>query len=411
MTSTQVEFRGSQGVNISASIDWPQGAVRAFALFAHCFTCSKDLFASKRVSQALTEHGFAVLRFDFTGLGRSEGEFADTNFSSNVGDLRAAADWLSQTHKAPSLLVGHSLGGAAVLAVAPDIASIRAVATIGAPASADHVLHLFAGDLDEIRANDEAVVDIGGRPFRVKSQFLEDASRINMAKAIVSSRAAKLILHAPLDAIVGIDNAEAIFLSAKHPKSFVSMDDADHLLTNKADAEYAADVIAAWASRFVPALPKPEKPEGHVLVSESGQGLYHLDINASGHHFNADEPVSVGGTDRGATPYDLLGAALGACTTITLRMYANRKKWPVSLIETEVSHDKCHAKDCASENATGKLDVFERRIRLVGELTDEQRERMLKIADMCPVHKTLESTAVVKSELIPIASRDPDYDP
>lgn len=407
MPTTKIEFEGSHGTKIAAAIDWPQGKATAFALFAHCFTCSKDLFSSRRVSAALTEHGFAVLRFDFTGLGKSEGDFADTNFSSNVGDLIAAAKWLETNHKAPALLVGHSLGGAAVLAAMPEITSVKAVATIGAPASAEHVLHLFSGGLDEIQKNNEAVVNIGGRPFKIKNQFIEDASSVNMTSQIARIKAAKLILHSPIDATVGIENAETIFKTAKHPKSFVSLDDADHLLSKKEDAEYAACVIGAWATKFVELPEEPEKPEGHVLVSESGEGTYHLNINASGHHFHADEPASVGGTDRGATPYDLLGAALGSCTTITLRMYANRKKLPVTFIETLVSHDKCHAEDSAADAAAdgakkgAKLDVFTRRIRLVGDLTDEQRERMLQIADLCPVHKTLESTGVVKSELIP----------
>lgn len=403
MASTKVEFEGSQGAPLAAAIDWPQGEVRAFALFAHCFTCSKDLFASRRVSNALTTHGFAVLRFDFTGLGRSGGDFANTNFSSNSADLVAAADWLAKTHSAPSLLVGHSLGGAAVLAVAAEIESVKAVATIGAPADAEHVLHNFSAGLDEIRAKGEAMVTIGGRKFSVKSQFLDDIAGQKLTDNIAKSRAAKLVLHSPIDQTVGIENAEAIFKAAKHPKSFVSLDQADHLLSKKQDAIYAANVIAAWASRYTHEPQEPLKPEGHVVTSESGEGKFHVNINASGHRLSADEPESVGGTNRGPTPYDLLGAALGACTTITLRMYADRKKLPVSFIETIVDHEKRHAEDSAAEGeaSSAKIDVFTRRIKIVGDLSEEQRQRMLQIADICPVHKTLERNAVVNSELLP----------
>jgi uncharacterized OsmC-like protein/alpha/beta superfamily hydrolase len=407
MPSTKITFTGSQDNELAAAMDWPQGEATAFAIFAHCFTCSKDLFASRTLSNALTAHGFAVLRFDFTGLGHSGGEFANTNFSSNSADLVAAARWLTQNHQPPTLLIGHSLGGAAVLAAAGEIDTIKAVATVGAPASADHVLHLFCEGLDEIRDEGEATVEIGGRPFQVKSQFIDDVSGHALTDRISALKAAKLVLHSPVDQTVGIENAEAIFRAVKHPKSFVSLDTADHLLSKRADAIYAADVIAAWASRFTKLPKTPLKPEGHVAVAESGEGKYHLNINASGHFLTADEPESVGGTNRGATPYDLLCAALGACTTITLRMYADRKKLPVTFIETLVDHDKQHAADSAAEGGDQparsaiKIDVFTRRIRIEGDLDDEQRARMLQIANMCPVHKTLEKSSTVNSELLP----------
>lgn len=404
MASTRIEFTGSQGDILAAAIDWPQGEVLACALYAHCFTCSKDIFASRRVSNALTNHGFAVLRFDFTGLGRSGGEFGNSNFSSNIADLIAAAAWLEANQEAPALLVGHSLGGAAVLAAAPLLASVKAVATIGAPADAAHVLHNFGDGVAQIRAEGEAVVSIGGRAFSVKGQFLDDIAEQKLTDAIATSRAAKLILHSPVDATVGIENAEMIFTAAKHPKSFVSLDNADHLLSKKADAIYAADVIAAWAGRFTHAPKQPLKPEGHVAASESGEGKFHLNINASGHRLSADEPESVGGTNRGPTPYDLLGAALGSCTTITLRMYADRKSLPVRQIETLVEHKKHHAEDVDVEGAApgARIDVFTRRIRIDGDLTDEQRQRMLQIADLCPVHKTLVKGSLVHSSLVPM---------
>jgi uncharacterized OsmC-like protein/pimeloyl-ACP methyl ester carboxylesterase len=401
MAGMKVAFENDQGIKISAAIDWPQGETQAFAIFAHCFTCSKDLFATRHVSNELTSHGIAVLRFDFTGLGQSQGEFADTNFSSNISDLVAAANWLEKNYTAPALLIGHSLGGAAVLAAAPDIPSVKAVATVGAPSNAEHVLHQFHASLDEIREKGEAMVDIGGRPFPVKSQFLDDVSGDRLTARIAASKAAKLILHSPIDRIVGIENAEIIFKAARHPKSFVSLDNADHLLSEKSDAIYVATIIAAWASRFISKPKLPLKPEGHVVVAESGEGPFHLNINASGHALTADEPENVGGTNRGPTPYDLLCAALGACTTITLRMYANRKKLPVTEIETLVDHEKHHAQDAAGEGAKGaKVDVFTRRIKISGDLTQEQRARMMQIADMCPVHKTLENKAIINSELM-----------
>ncbi|NOZ31938.1 MAG: OsmC family protein [Alphaproteobacteria bacterium] len=402
MPSTKITFTGSQNTDLAAALDWPQGEATAFAIFAHCFTCSKDLFASRTLSNALTSHGFAVLRFDFTGLGHSDGEFANTNFSSNAADLVAAASWLAKNHQPPTLLVGHSLGGAAVLAAADRIDTIKAVATIGAPASADHILHLFSQGLDEIREAGEATVQIGGRPFTVKSQFIDDVSGEKLTHRIATLKGAKLVLHSPVDQTVGIENAEAIFRAIKHPKSFVSLDTADHLLSKKADAIYAANVIAAWASRFTNLPKAPLKPEGHVAVAESGEGKYHLNINASGHFLNADEPESVGGTNRGATPYDLLCAALGACTTITLRMYADRKKLPVTFIETLVDHEKQHGADSAGEgNApAARIDVFTRRIKIVGDLDETQRQRLLQIANLCPVHKTLENSSTIRSELL-----------
>lgn len=400
--SQKIAFTGALGEPLAAAIDWPKGPTQAFAIFAHCFTCSKDFFASRRISHALTAHGFAVLRFDFTGLGSSDGEFGNTNFSSNAADVVAAADWLAQTHQAPSLLVGHSFGGAAVLAAAPEIPAVQAVATIAAPASADHVLHVIKGGVGAIRERGEAEVDIGGRPFTIKRQFLDDLGGTQLTDRIAKLHAALLIMHAPADQQVGIENAEQIYMAARHPKSFVSLDGADHLLSQHADSIYVADVISAWASRYVPRETKQLQDEGHVIVAESGEGAYHLEINASGHALSADEPEDVGGTNRGATPYDLLSAALGACTTITLRMYATRKKLAVTNIETRVSHSKRHAtdsQDVAAERAT-KVDHFQREILIEGDLDAAQRERMLQIADLCPVHKTLERSSKVESKLV-----------
>lgn len=400
--SQRIEFPGALGNPLAAAIDWPKGPTQAFAIYAHCFTCSKDFFASHRISNALTAHGIAVLRFDFTGLGKSGGAFADTSFSSNAGDIVAAADWLKTNHQAPSLLVGHSFGGAAVLAAAPRIETVRAVASLAAPASVDHVLKVFSRSAEEIRSLEQAEVDIGGRPFTVGRQFIDDIAGTKLTDEIARLRAALLVMHSPTDDRVGIENAEAIFKAARHPKSFVSLADADHLLSDHADAIYVADVIAAWASRYVPRRSDGIVDEGHVVVTESGEGPYHLDINASGHALSADEPEDVGGTNRGATPYDLLSAALGACTTITLRMYANRKKLDVTSIETRVSHSKRHAADSAevAEGQSVPVDHFAREIRIDGAIDDAQRQRMLQIADLCPVHKTLERTSRVESQLL-----------
>ncbi|GLQ17968.1 bifunctional alpha/beta hydrolase/OsmC family protein [Maritalea porphyrae] len=400
-TNQKVEFDGALGERLAAAISWPQGKTRAFALFAHCFSCSKDFVASRRLSNALTEHGFAVLRFDFTGLGRSGGDFSDTNFSTNVQDLIAAASWLEENYDAPSLLVGHSLGGAAVFAAAPEIPSIKAVASIGAPSNSVHVLQQFTCSIEDIEANGEGEVDLGGRPFKIKKQFLDDVRSFDLGAQIAKFRGAKLILHSPVDNVVGIDNAERIFKSAKHSKSFISLDDADHLLTKLEHASYAAEVIAAWAERYIPMEKSDTKNEGHVLAAESGEGKFHLNVDASGHPLTIDEPLAVGGSDRGPTPYDLLAAALGGCTTLTLRMYADRKKWPVNHIETRVEHKKHHAEDCEAcgEGREGRVDVFTRFIHIEGELDKEQRHRMLEIADKCPVHLTLEKSSVIKTLL------------
>jgi len=399
--NTKVEFDGALGDRLAAAISWPQGKTRGFAIFAHCFSCSKDFVASRRVGNALTEHGFAVLRFDFTGLGRSGGDFSDTNFSTNTQDLIAAANWLAENYDAPSLLVGHSLGGAAVLAGAPEIASVKAVATIGAPADAIHILNQFTCSVDEIEANGIGQVDLGGQPFTIKKQFLEDVREFDLPRQISKFRGAKLILHSPIDASVGIENAEMIFKAAKHPKSFVSLDNADHLLTKLEHASYAADVIGAWAERYIPSTEVKSESEGHVVAAESGEGKFHLHVDASGHPLTIDEPLAVGGSDRGPTPYDLLAAALGGCTTLTLRMYADRKKWPVTHIETRVEHAKHHADDCeaCTDGHEGRVDVFTRHILVEGELDATQRKRLLEIADKCPVHKTLEKSSAIVTNL------------
>lgn len=401
MTSTtrKIEFPGHSGASLAARLDVPDGPLRAYAVFAHCFTCSKDIAGARYVAAELARSGIAVLRFDFTGLGSSAGEFASTNFSSNVGDLAAAATYLRDNHEAPALLVGHSLGGAAVLAAASSIPEVRAVATIGAPADVGHVLKNFGGSLDEIEAEGEARVSLAGRSFCIQRQFIEDARGAELEKAVSALRRPLLILHSPVDDIVGIDNAAAIFGAARHPKSFVSLDMADHLLTRAEDAAFAAGVIAGWASRYVRKdTPQGEEAVEHVLVSETGAGKFQNAVQAGVHRLFADEPESVGGLDSGPSPYDFLSMALGACTSMTLRMYADRKKLPLGRVSVEVSHDKIHARDCVecSEEeraAGGRIDRFERRIAIDGEVPAELRDKIAEIADKCPVHRTLESTS------------------
>ncbi|MBC7279863.1 bifunctional alpha/beta hydrolase/OsmC family protein [Hoeflea sp.] len=398
----RAEFEGHSGATLAARLDMPAGAIRAWALFAHCFTCSKDTLAARRISGELARAGIAVMRFDFTGLGSSDGEFASTNFSSNIEDLRAAAEWLAEHHEAPEILVGHSLGGAAVLAIAGELASVRGVVTIGAPAEASHVIGNFGGHVDEIRAEGEAEVTLGGRPFTIQRQFVEDLNASSLADKIRQMKKPLLVLHAPRDEVVGIDNASAIFTAARHPKSFVSLDDADHLLTGEADATYVASVIASWASRYLPAdaARQEDAPVEDVVAAETGQGRFQVAVHAGLHRFLADEPTDVGGSDTGPSPYDLISAALGACTAMTLRMYAAHKKIELGLVTVMVRHNKVHAKDClecsSDEKAgSGNIDRFERVISIDGGAPDGLAGKIAEIAGKCPVHRTLEHTAKV----------------
>jgi len=405
--SEKITFTGSQGDVLAARLDLPEGAPKAYALFAHCFTCTKDVFAASRIAAALTDHGIAVLRFDFTGLGASEGEFANTNFSSNVGDLIAATEYLRSEYEAPKMLIGHSLGGAAVLAAAIKVPEALAVCTIGAPSDPAHVAENFAESRPEIEAKGEAVVQLVGRPFTIQKQFLEDIETQKLDKAVGGMKKALLVFHSPIDATVGIENAAHIFQMAKHPKSFVSLDTADHILSGKQDAIYVASVIAAWAERYIGAAkskeksPLPDAAPGTVVVQEAGEGKFAQDINIGGKFpLRADEPVDYGGTDTGGSPYDLLLAGLGACKSMTMRMYAERKKFPLEHAKVTLKHDKIHAEDCEDcETKDGKVDQISVDIELTGDLTDEQRQKIYEISYKCPVHRTLESEISIASSL------------
>jgi len=401
MRTERFEFPSAKGDKLAATLDLPLGEPTAFALFAHCFTCGKDILAAKRIAERLSVHGIAVLRFDFTGLGSSEGEFANTHFSSNVDDLVAAADHLRQMRAAPAILIGHSLGGAAVLAAAHRVAEARAVVTVAAPCNPDHVTGLFRDKIDTIRDQGEVEVRLAGRPFRIRREFLEDVAEQRLQDRLANLRKALLVFHSPTDDIVGIENASHIFTAAKHPKSFVSLDDADHLLSKKGDAAYVADVIAAWAARY---LDKPtsavaaESATGVVTVRETRGGKFQQEIMSGPHRFLADEPVRLGGLDSGPGPYDLLLAGLGACTAMTIRLYAERKQLPLERVTVRLSHDRIHAEDCENcETKAGMIDRIERAISLEGALADDARTRLLEIADRCPVHRTLTSEIDIRT--------------
>ncbi|OAF03498.1 osmotically inducible protein C [Bradyrhizobium centrolobii] len=397
MATERFQFQGEGGYQLAAALDLPDGEPAAYALFAHCFTCGKDTLAAKRISVALAAKGIAVLRFDFTGLGSSEGDFANSTFSSNVADLVHAADHLRKSHKAPSILMGHSLGGAAILAAAGKIPEAKAVATIAAPSDPAHVTGLFRDHIDAIRTQGEVEVSLAGRPFRIKREFLDDIVEHELMKNVTGLHKALLVMHSPVDDTVGIDNATNIFVAAKHPKSFVSLDHADHLLTKPADALYAADVITAWASRYIDTA-KPAKAMGlaeaprQVVVQETRKSKFNQLISVGPHRLVADEPVAAGGEDAGPGPYDFLLAGLGACTSMTMRLYADRKSLPLDRVTVTLKHSKIYAKDCAEcETREGMLDQIDRVIAMEGALDAEQRKKLMEIADKCPVHRTLTS--------------------
>jgi len=410
MKKKRIEFEGSQGEKLAGLQELPDGNVTAYALFAHCFTCGKDIAAASRIARALTSRGIAVMRFDFTGLGSSDGDFANTNFSSNVEDLVLAANYLRDNWRAPDLLIGHSLGGTAVLKAAQQISETTGVVTIGAPADSSHVAKQFACDLKDIESQGEAEVSLAGRPFTIKRQFLDDINSHNMEHISTLDKAI-LIMHSPVDNTVSIDQAEKIYKAAKHPKSFVSLDKADHLLSNKRDAEYVAETIAAWASRFTSS---PERvirstlqsesqlndlPRGEVRVTE--RNGFSQTVETDDHRWLADEPLSVGGNNLGPDPYEHVLAGLGACTSMTVRMYANRKKWTISELSVQLRHFRDHGRDCdRCDQDYPAIDVIERQITIKGDLEEHQIQRLMEIADRCPVHRTLSGKIAIETTLV-----------
>jgi uncharacterized OsmC-like protein/pimeloyl-ACP methyl ester carboxylesterase len=397
MPTERFQFASTEGHKLAAALDLPERKPLAYALFAHCFTCGKDVLAAKRIAQALATSGIAVLRFDFTGLGSSEGDFANSTFSSNVADLVRAADHLRESRMPPALLIGHSLGGAAILAAAANIPEAKAVVTIAAPSDPAHVTGLFKDRIEEIRKAGKAEVSLAGRPFTIKREFLDDIAEQGLNTRLTNLRKALLVMHSPTDDTVGIDNATRIFVAAKHPKSFISLAGADHLLSERRDSSYVAGVIAAWASRYLD-LAAPEVAADvndaprQVVVRETGGGKFQNRVTVGPHSLLADEPVAAGGEDTGPGPYDFLLAGLGACKSMTMRLYAERKSFPLERATVTLRHSRIHARDCAEcETREGMLDQIEVEIGLKGALDADQRKRILEIADKCPVHRTLTS--------------------
>ncbi len=400
MRTKKVEFTNKNGYKLAARLELPiDQHPHNFVLFAHVFTGHKNLNAVKYISRGLTMNGFGVLRFDFTGLGESEGQFADTTFTSNVEDLLAAAQYLEDNYSPPAVMVGHSLGGAAAIFAASQLRTVKAVATIGTPSEPEHVSHLLRDSIEDIEAKGMAKVSIGPNEFMIKKEFLDDLRSQNMFKIIRHLRKALLVLHSPQDRIVEIENAARIYHAAHHPKSYVTLDGADHMLSSRKDATYAGDLIGSWASRYIDIPKKEELRTNEQVVVRLGDG-FTTDIKAGNHHITADEPESVGGDNLGPSPYDYLSASLGACTAMTLKMYARRKKWDLQEVTVHLSHDKRHCEDCIDfEKPSSKIDHFLRIIELEGDLNEEQKNRLLEIANKCPVHRTLMEESRVETRL------------
>ena len=400
MNFEKINFKNAQGYELSGRLELPANRhPHNYAVFAHCFTCSKNFSATKNISRALTTAGYGVLRFDFTGLGDSDGDFADTNFSGNVDDLLAAIEFLETNYKAPTLLVGHSLGGAAVIFASAKASSIKAVATIGAPSDTKHVRHLFGDQINAITENGEATVQLSGRPFKIKEQFLKDINEQHVTNTLKSLRKPILIAHSPQDDTVGITHAEKLYHAAVHPKSFISLDGADHLLMNKTDSKYIGEVIAKWASRYIEE-PKEEilNSRDNVAASLNQKDMFTTQMKAGNHYFTADEPESVGGNNFGPTPFDLLSSGLAACTVMTIQMYARRKEWKVDNVQCHVNYDKQFPVNGNLDAV--EIDTFTREIKITGDLDEKQLKRILQIADKCPVHKTLHSETQVVTKLM-----------
>ncbi|MDX1542695.1 MAG: bifunctional alpha/beta hydrolase/OsmC family protein [Christiangramia sp.] len=401
MQKIDVSFKNSESQTLKGVLELPSSSKPdSFAIFAHCFTCNKNFHAPTNISRSLASKAYGVLRFDFTGLGESEGEFAETNFSGNVEDLIAAAEFLKAEYKAPSLIIGHSLGGAAALFAARNIPSIKCIATINSPSNLSHVQKHFESSMDEIKKEGFAKVNIGGRNFKIKEHFVEDLQENSNAIALKDIRKSILILHSPQDNIVSIDHAEELYNAARHPKSFISLDGADHLLTKESDSYYVGNVISVWASRYIEEPEVPELSTDHEVMANLGSEGFTTQLIAGKHHFLADEPQSAGGNDLGPNPYELVSSGLAACTSMTLQMYAQRKDWKIDNVETHVSYSKKHSNDCENcENDSARIDHFEREIILKGDLDAAQKERLLEIADKCPVHRTLSSKALINTRL------------
>ncbi|TXE09181.1 alpha/beta fold hydrolase [Gelidibacter salicanalis] len=405
MQSTKLNIKNSKGLQLQAYLEIPANQKpHNYVIFAHCFTCSSSLKPVKNISRALTTHGFAVVRFDFTGLGRSEGEFADSHFSANVEDLLAVNAYMAEHFEAPSLLVGHSLGGAAVIVAASQLDTVKAVATIGAPATTEHVKRHFSHQFDEIAEKGDVEVNIGGRPFKINQEFVEDFDKTDLPEITKQLRKPILIMHAPFDKTVGIDNAQQLFVNAFHPKSFISLNDADHLLLKEKDSMYVGNMIGAWVQRYF------DTHDNKILDTEDQQLVAHLNlkednfttfIQTKNHNFVADEPVSFGGDDFGPSPYDFLSAGLAACTAMTLKLYAERKEWDLQEVFVYITYSKKHSEDLMQgrEKPT-RFDHLLKKLKFVGELDETKKAKLAEIASKCPVHKTLLNDIVIDTEVI-----------
>jgi len=404
MKNTKLEIINKKGYKLQSYLELPANQKPSYyAIFAHCFSCSSSFSAVRNITRSLTNFGFGVVRFDFTGLGRSEGEFAESYFSANVDDLLAVNDFMKMNYDAPSLLIGHSLGGAAVIVAASKLDNIKAVATIGAPSTVGHVTHLFSHNISEIKEKGEVEVHIGGRPFKINEEFVNDFSKTDLPKTIKKLRKPILVMHAPTDTIVGIENAREIYNNAKHPKSFISLDNADHLLSNSRDSNYVGRMIGVWVERYF------ELQDNEMLSTDGEQLVAHLNlkednfttsIQTSKHNFIADEPESIGGDDFGPSPYDLLSAGLAACTVMTLKLYAERKKWDLQEVYAYVTYSKKHSDDLMIDAETPThFDHISKRLRFVGNLDKKQKQRLKDIASKCPVHRTLQSQVIIDTEV------------
>ncbi|MCX7546931.1 alpha/beta fold hydrolase [Xanthomarina sp. F1114] len=405
MHTIKLNIQNKKGHQLQAYLELPANQKpNHYAIFAHCFTCNSNFNAVKNISRSLTNHGFGVVRFDFTGLGKSEGKFSESHFSANVGDLLAVSDFLKENYEAPGLLVGHSLGGAAVIVAASKLDNVKAVATVGAPATIDHVTHLFSHGIDEVREKGEVEINIGGRPFKINQEFVEDFSKTNLPEITKNLRKPLLIMHAPFDNIVGIENAQKLYLDAHHPKSFISLDQADHLLSNKQDSMYVGHMVGSWGDRYFNAT------DNDMLSTEGEQLVAHLNltednfttsIQTKKHHFLADEPESVGGDDFGPSPYDFLSAGLAACTVMTLKLYAERKKWDLQEVFAYITYSKKHSDDLMLDvEKPMRIDHLQKRLKFIGNLDETQKQRLKEIASKCPVHKSLQSEIIIETELL-----------
>lgn len=405
MKTTKLEIRNKKGIKLQGYLEMPANQKPShFAIFAHCFSCNSNFKAAKNISRSLTNHGFGVLRFDFTGLGKSEGEFADSHFSANVEDLIDVHNYLETHYKAPSLLIGHSLGGAAVIVAASKLETIKAVATVGAPATVEHLTHLFSHAPEDVSDKGAIEVNIGGRTFKINEDFVADFSKTDLPKIIKELRKPILVMHAPFDKIVGIENAHEIYHNAHHPKSFVSLDAADHLLTKSSDSIYVGNMIGTWVERYF------EPEENNMITSEGEQLVAHLNvlednfttsIQTKKHSFIADEPISAGGDDFGPSPYDFLSAGLAACTVMTLKLYAERKKWDLQEVFVYITYSKKHHDDLNIEaDKPTHFDHLQKKLKFIGNLDEKQKQRLKEIAAKCPVHKTLQSKIIIETEIL-----------